>query len=353
VNFTGNVTTNQKELILDQVVPQQTGDWEHFTIDLKMLFNNSKTGASNAYYIRSIRFVAAANNKQGATIYIDNITVYQYRNMVPRFNRSELKKVLEELQEVCKLSGYVAYTSPAMERRDDRLVVIPSGASTSDLRIVENKNLLNVSGVEYKPLDWGLCNYAIRTYTLTEKIPKPAKSDKTKAKRKKKQVKTKTKKKKQQYKTVKHEGKVTKEEADSYIWYGPLTSIEQANDVKSKAEAAELADKYVESHAFHSIAFTAKILGTALLDPAHLINVSIPSKQIFGAFEVKAINYELNTVSGEYTSQITFGQLYRPYMHFIRNSMKSRGTLRNIYNDSIYNNYGMKETSQNTGLNHK
>ena len=129
-----------------------------------------------------------------------------------------------------------------------------------------------------------------------------------------------------------------------------MSSIEQANDVKNSTDANLLADRHIEEHAFHSIAFTAKILGTVLIDPAHLIKVSIPSKQIFGLFEVKAISYELNTISGEYTSQIKFGEFYRPYMHFIRNSMKSSSTLRDIYNNSIYDNYGMKERNLNNGL---
>ena len=205
INFTGNVPTQLEKRVLTGINPNSTGTWESFTLDLKTLFNKSKTGASKTYYIRGIRFVATANNPTDATIYIDNIRAFSYKNALVRFNRTELKKVLEELQEVCKLSNYVAYTSPAMERRDDQLVVRPAGRINPGIRIIENENLLNVSSVEYKPLDWGLCNYAERTYVIEQKVPikKKAQSQKNKAKKQKKKVKTATKKEKKKKRIIK------------------------------------------------------------------------------------------------------------------------------------------------------
>jgi len=314
VLFTGpSVTSN----VIGTVLPRYDGEWNNFLVDLKALFD--AYDPSENYYISEIRFVGYPDehqllNNRCSSIYIDHIMGYRDFQSAPRYASADTKTPLHELQDLCEKCNQIAYVRPGEERRDDKLIMIPKRFYTLPIDIVEGENLLAVSSLEYLPMDWGLTNFAHRTFNYDD---------------------TRT-------------GAIVKKELDSIQWYNYVMDHEFLSDVKTQLDAERLATNQLNEKAFHYPSFDVLVKGSVLFEPGQYINVTIPSRRIRGPQEVKSIKYRLDCVNNFFTTELSFNQPHRSFMHYIRQSMKLQQALRSTSNSLSYKTFGNQEAGLNT-----
>lgn len=319
IPFSGpSTTTNASKKVLDPVLPKFDGTWNSFLVDLKKLFNKS-SGASTHYYIKEIRLVGVPDeqqllNNRCTSIYIDHIMAYRDFQSAPRYASADSKTPLNELQDMCEKCNQVAYVRPGMERRDDQLIMIPKRFYTLPIAVTEGDNLIDVSQVQYKPIDWGMENYARRTFNYDDS----------------------------------RSGSVTAQENMAEKWYNTIISNDFLGDVKTEQDARTDAQYHINEHAFNYPAFDVTVRGTTLMEPGQYMFVDIPSKRITGTQEVKSIKFNLNCVEGYFTTTISFNQPHRHFMTIMRQTLKTQKELRNIVNNSNMRSYGNQDAALNT-----
>lgn len=314
IPFTG---PNPGGLVLDPILPRFDGTWNSFLVDLKAQFD--KKAPSTHYYISEIRIVGQPDqqqilNNKCTSVYIDHIIGYRDFQSAPRYASADSKTPLQELQDLCDKTNQISFIRPAMARKDDQLIMIPKRFYTLPLEINEGSNLIDVSGLTYKPIEWGLKNYTYRTFNYDDS----------------------------------RSGSITKQDMDSILWYNRCMDHEFVSDVKNDMDAAVDAQYFVDEHKFWYPAFDVTVLGTTLLEPGQYINVSIPSKRITGPQEVQSLKFKLDTVNRYFTTTVSFNAPHRSFMQFMRIAMKTQQALKNLGNNAAYRSFGNQEAGLNT-----
>jgi hypothetical protein len=312
--FSGpSVTSN----VIGTILPRYDGEWNSFLIDLKSAFDNFAPAEN--YYISAIRFVGYPDehqllNNRCSSIYIDHIMGYRDFQSAPRYASSDTKTPLHELQDLCEKTNQIAYVRAGEERRDDKLIMLPKRFYTLPIDIVEGENLLAVSGLEYKPMDWGMTNTAHRSFNYDDS----------------------------------RSGAVWKKDLEAIQWYNYIMDHEFSSDVKTQMDAETLAQDYIDEHAFNYPAFSVVVKGSTLFEPGQYINVSIPTRRLSGTQEVKSLSYSLDCVNNYFTTEISFNQPHRSFMHLLRQTMKMQRKLESTSNSLSYKVFGNEEAGLNT-----
>jgi hypothetical protein len=315
IPFTGPEVTGNK---LTSVTPKLDGNWQSFTIDLKAAFDAS-SGAGTHYYIKEIRLVGTPDynqylNNKCSSIYIDHVMGYTNVSQAPRYTSADSKTPLHELQDLMTKTNHIAYVRPGMERRDDILVVIPKRFYTLPITIQEGDNLLAVSGLEYKPLDWGLVNAAHRTFNYNEN----------------------------------QSGTVVKEDKTSQQFYDWTLDHEFLSDVNNDADANAAAQQYIDEHSYWYPGFSVKVKGSTLFEPGQYVNVRIPTKRIMGSYEVKSVKYKIDAISRDFTTEISFNQPHGIFTDFIRQTKINQRRQATLESTFGYRAMGLSQGSRNT-----
>jgi hypothetical protein len=131
-------------------------------------------------------------------------------------------------------------------------------------------------------------------------------------------------------------------------WYNYIMDHEFSSDVKTQMDAETLAQDYIDEHAFNYPAFSVVVKGSTLFEPGQYINVSIPTRRLSGTQEVKSLSYSLDCVNNYFTTEISFNQPHRSFMHLLRQTMKMQRKLESTSNSLSYKVFGNEEAGLNT-----
>lgn len=316
IPFTGASNTTN---VLSPVLPKFDGTWNSFLVNLKDLFDKAGGAGSDHYYIKTIKFVGEPDeqlilNNRCSSIYIDHIMGYRDFQSAPRYASADSKTGLHELQDLSEKCNQVAFIRPGMARKDDQLIMIPKRFYTLPITLTEQSNIIDISSLEYRPIDWGLSNIAHRTFNYDDS----------------------------------RTGTVESTDADSVTWYGKIYSHEFLSDVKTELDAKTEATYSVNENSFWYPAFDVTIIGSTLIEPGQYINVSIPSRRLTGAQEIKSIKTEINAINNTFVTTLSFNAPHRTFMHFLRLAKKTQKMLENLGNNSAYKSFGNQEAGLNT-----
>ena len=285
IRFNGPTpTTGAKQIA--QVTPVYNGEWQNFTLDLKAAFD--KVAGSSEYWIHEVKMVGYQDvdtvlNRRCSSIYIDHVMGFRNITQAPRYASADSKNGLEELQDLCEKTNQVAYTRPGMERYEDQMIMLPKKYYTLPLTI-DDTNIINISGLEYKPLEWGIINQTNDSYKYNE--------------------------------STSGFSKAWDEDSDKH--YGVIMDHEFLSDVKTWADAQVVSKAKVLNSAFQYPGFSATILGSVLIEQGQYINVRIPQYHLYGSYEIQAIIHKINFVDEYFVTQIDFNKTSGKFYNMIK-----------------------------------
>ena len=302
---------------LAQVTPLLNGNWQNFIIDLKAAFD--KVAGSTEYWIHEVKFVGSQASKtvldrRCSSIYIDHIMGFRNITQAPRYVSADSKTALAELQDLCEKCNQVAYIRPGMERSDDQMVMLPKRYYTIPVTI-NSSNIMGISGLEYKPIEWGLINYAEDTYTYN--------TDKT--------------------------GTSKAYDLDSEKHYGIVQDHEFISDVTTAADAQVITKAKIAEHSMHNPGFSATMNGSILLEPGQYINVNIPQHHLTGSYEIQAITHKINFETERFISDIDFNRTSGKFVNMIKRMNNADRNMKWLRTNGTFENIGSL-ASGNTSL---
>ena len=317
IRFNGPTPTAGAKQIA-QITPVLNGEWQNFVIDLKAAFD--KVAGDTEYWIHSVKFVGYQDsytvlNRRCSSIYIDHVMGFRNISQAPRYASADTKNALEELQDLCEKTNQVAYIRPGMERSEDQLIILPRRYYTLPLTI-DNTNVLEINGLEYKPVEWGIINQTNDSYKYNETTSGFSKAW----------------------------------DIDSDKHYGVIMEHEFLSDVKTYADAQVVSKAKVEANSMFNPAFSALILGSVLLEPGQYINVRIPQYHLFGSYEIQAITHSINFVDEYFTSHIDFNKTSGKFCNMIKRLKKAERNMKWMRNSDVYSTVGSLAAGLETSL---
>jgi hypothetical protein len=317
IRFNGPApTAGAKQLA--QVTPKLNGTWQNFTIDLKAAFD--KIAGSNEYWIKEVKLVGYQDvktvlDRRCSSIYIDHVMGFRNVTQAPRYASSDSKTALEELQDLCEKTNQVAYNRPGMERWEDQLIMLPKRYYTIPLTL-NSTNVIGVSGLEYKPLEWGLKNFASDTYSYADNKYSISKAY----------------------------------DADSDKHYGIIQDHEFLDDIKNWYDAQVISKAKIANNAFHYPGFNVTMLGSVLIEPGQYIPVTLPEWHINGSYEIQAIIHRINFTQEYFTSEIEFNRTTGKFYNMIKRLKMAEKSIETIRNNSSYATAGGLAAGMETSL---
>jgi hypothetical protein len=302
---------------LAQVTPKLNGEWQNFTINLKDVFD--KVAPSNEYWIKTVKLVgiqenSTVMNRRCSSLYIDQIMGYGYISQAPRYESADSKSALTELQDLCEKCNQVAYTRPGMERSLDQLILLPKRYYTLPITI-DNTNVIGVSGMEYKPYEWGIINQASDTFNYD--------TDRS--------------------------GTSKAYDSDSEKHYGIIQSHEFLSDVNTMESAQVISKAKVYENSFQYPGFNAVMNGSVLIEPGQYINVNLPEYHINGSYEIQAITHKIDFLQGYFTTELEFNRTTGKFYNMIKRMNNAQKSMEWIRNTDKYATQGSIATG-NTSL---
>ena len=317
IRFNGPEPTSGAKQIA-QVSPKLDGTWQNFIIDLKAAFD--KVAGSTEYWIHEIKMVGYQDsvtvlNRRCSSIYLDHIMGFRNVTQAPRYKSADSKNALEELQDLCEKCNQIAYTRPGMERSEDQLIMLPKRYYTLPLTI-DSSNMLDITGMEYKPIEWGLINQANDSFNYDEK----------------------------------RSGQSKAYDLDSDKHYGPIMDHEFLADVKTLADAQVLTKARISENAFHYPGFSATIEGSVLIEPGQYINVKIPQYHIYGSYEIQAIVHKIDFLTERFVTNIDFNRTSGKFYNMIKRLNRADRNINWIRNSSVYDTIGTLASGMDTSL---
>lgn len=280
VMFNGTYVSTRN---IGSVTPLFNGSWNHFTVDLKSLLDKKNPGSS--YIVRAVRLkfentYEQTYNPRCSSIYIDQVMAYKEISATPRYESADTKTAYEELEDLCKKTGFMAYIQPGMERRDDILVMKPERFYTVATEFIEGYNIRSISNCEYNPVEWGLYNHAHRTFNYNENTS----------------------------------GTVEYTVPESAKRYGVISDHEFLSDVTTYEDANAEVNRFLEQNSWKYPAFTVSIQGTPFIEPGQYARVVAPSKRLDSHYIIQSIVHKMNIRDSEYETDVSFN---RPGLRFI------------------------------------
>jgi hypothetical protein len=240
-----------------------------------------------------------------------------FRNVTqaPRYASADSKNGLEELQDLCEKCNQVAYIRPGMERWEDQMIMLPKRYYTIPITL-NSTNVIEVSGFEYKPLDWGLLNYKNDTFNYNEK------------------------------KT----GTSRAYDADSDKHYGIIQEHEFLSDVTTMGSAQVITKGKIANNAFMYPGFNVTMLGSVLLEPGQYIPVTLPEWHINGSYEIQAIMHKIDFVQEYFTTEVEFNRTTGKFYNMIKRLKNAEKRLEFVRNSSVYATAGGLAAGMETSL---
>lgn len=302
---------------LAQVSPKLDGTWASFIIDLKKAFDT--VAGSTEYWIHEVKLVGYQENptvlnRKCSSIYIDQVFGFRSVTQAPRYASADSKTALQELQDMCDKCNQIAYNRPAMERAGDQLIMLPKRYYTIPVTL-DNSIVMNVSGMEYKPVEWGIVNYADDTFNYSDN-----KSGSSKA-----------------------------YDLDSEKHYGLVQDHEFLSDVKTLADAQVVSKAKVADGAFQYPGFNISMLGSVLLEPGQYMNVRLPEYHLKGSFEVQAITHKIDFRTEYFTTELEFNRTTGKFYNMIKRMNNAEKLIKWVRNTDAYGTSGSLATG-NTSL---
>jgi hypothetical protein len=181
---------------------------------------------------------------------------------------------------------------------------------------IDNKNVMGISEIQYKPIEWELINQVRDTFNYDEKRTGTSKAI----------------------------------DLDSDKHYGPITNHEFLSDIKTDASAQVISKAKIAEHAFHYPGFTAEILGSVLLEPGQYINVTLPQYHINGNYEIQAITNKIDFVQGLYLSTLEFNRTTGKFYNMIKRFNKLNMDMKWVRNTGVYDTSGSLAAGYDTSL---
>ena len=316
LRFNGPTPTTGK-ITLGQYLPSLNGLWQNFTINLKSLFD--KVAGSSAYWISEVKFVGYQDsmtvlNRRCSSIYIDQIMGYGDITQAPRYASADSKTALEELQDMCDKCNQIAFNRAGMERSEDQLIMLPKRYYTLPIDI-NTDNVVGVSGLEYKPIEWGLKNQASDTFNYSD-----TKSGTSKA-----------------------------YDAESEKHYGIIQDHEFLSDITTLASAQVISKAKIAQNSFQYPGFTAIMEGSVLIEPGQYINVTLPQYHIQGSYEIQAITHSMDFISERFVTSLEFNRTSGKFYNMIKRFNTAEKNLKQVRNTDAYATQGSLATG-NTSI---
>jgi hypothetical protein len=308
---------DSSKISLANATPILNGQWQKFQIDLDAAFD--KVAPSSNYYIKEVRLVgyqpsSTVLNRRCSSLYLDQIMAFTSVSKAPSYKSADSKTALEELQDLCDKCNHVAYVRPGMERADDILLVLPRRYYTIPVTI-DDSNIISLSNLEYKPVDWNIVNYAIDSYNLKDKSSI---------------------------------GWVKAFDMDSEKNYGIIMNHEYHSDVTSVADAKTACEDSVNG--MMSPGFDITMKGNTLLEPGQYIRVQLPKYYVNGTYEITAITHNIDFVNKNFQTELNFTRPsgnFRKMLALIKNTNKD---LQNLKNNAAYGTAGSLAAGMSTSL---
>ena len=317
LSFNGPTPTSGS-IVLTQVLPKLNGTWQEFSINLKKQFD--KLAPSTAYYISEVKFVGAQDsttvlNRRCSSIYIDNIMAFGNITQAPRYASADTKTALEELQDLCDKCKQVAYIRPGMERSQDQLIILPKRHYTLPIT-VDASNMVGISGMEYKPIEWGIINQANDSFNYNETQSGISKAY----------------------------------DADSDLHYGIIQDHEFLSDVETLSSAQVISNAKIRDNAFQYPGFNAIMIGSTLIEPGQYININLPNYHIYGSYEIQAITHKIDFTTEYFTTELEFNRTTGKFYDMIKRVNSSERDIKWLRMNNIYDTLGSSSIGNDTSM---
>jgi len=317
INFNGPTPSNTKYL-LGKVQPQLDGTWHNFTCDLKAMFD--KVAPSSAYYIKEIRIVGKQDsltvlNRRCSSIYIDQVMAYKDISSAPKYASADSKSAFDELQDLCEKTNHIAYVRPGMERSLDQLIILPKRYFTIPITL-DDTNIMSISTTEYKPLEWGMLNWAVDTFNYSET----------------------------------RSGNVSWVDGDHEKHYGPIMDHEFLSDVTTEASAATISKAKVNNGIINFPGFEVTLLGTSLIEPGQYITVELPKHRLNGLYEIVTITHKIDFVNTLFTTSLSFGRPSFKFLSMMKELRNAKRDIKQVRNNAAYAAAGSLAAGLETSL---
>ncbi len=299
VVFTGTTTPSNK---IGTVTPNTNNKWNWFSIDLKNLFDTYLgSGSSSQYNVTKITVSGnidstQVNNSNNYSLCFGWMELSQVIADAPQFSDSESKNHFDSLKKLCDETNYVSYIKPGLDRTDDILYIAPNGLSDSPVTLDENDNVLDVTNWTYDPINDGLCNSRLGSYTITGQS------------------------------TLSY---AYAEDIESIKKYRRIKSFDELSDVQSLTDANNSVTRYISDNKIKRLGTELTVQGNVLFHPSDYILTEINSKGLSGNYQIMGIEQKLDIEEGKYETILginrlpgMFRQRQRALMQFYRNNRK-------------------------------
>lgn len=318
INFNGDTAVSPK-VTLEDVDATLNGVWQRFSIDLESAFEDLL--AADNYYISEVRLVgnqpiSSVLNRRCSSLYLDNIIAYGSISSAPSYKSADSKTALEELQDLCTKTNHYAYTRPGMERCDDQLLCLPKGHYTIPV-IIDETNVIALTGLEYMPLEWGLLNSEYDSYNISGST------------------------------TIRY---VKAQDVTSDRHYGVVQGHSFYSDVSSKASAQAQCNAKVNTEGFWQPGFDLTIKGNTLLEPGQNLEVKLPKYNMYGVYVLTAIVHKIDFTKHSFKTELEFERPSGKFSNMVAKINKANKDYEAILISSGYDTAGSYAAGMETSL---
>lgn len=255
--------------------------WSGATFNLYNAFKTLNPNSTN-FYVTKVSgectvSSAMASNPSNYGIWIKSLQFYPVSSAAPKLSFEDAKTAYAGMQKTCEDSGHVAFIVPAMDRCDDRIVLIPANYSESAEKLGETTNIIEVSDWSFDPLQDGLCNYRTAYYTTSSTSTK---------------------------------NYVNSRDRNSILRNGYVKSqIEELNGIVSAADAQVSVDNYISENKIKEIGVGFKINGSVLYDTSQYVLAEVDSKRLTSNYRIMSIEHDINLDTEAYISAVDVNRL--------------------------------------------
>jgi len=250
------------------------------------------------------------NYPRCSAIWLDNIYSYAIEQHNPQYISCDVKTPFEELQDLCTQTNYVAYVVPAMERKDDILVMKTQSNAITDEIISDGigGNVIDISNWVDDPISAGIANQSTKSFNN----PPDANGNSV-------------------------GGTSYFEDRTSIAEYGPIQDYEFLDSVDNQPDADLLTKSDVQNNSRQLPGFSVDIFGSVLIDPLSNILVDIEGSKIVGYNQIMSITQTIDrNASEEFMATV---DLNRPGLIFLQKINEIRQGLQRAQNQLSINNY--------------
>lgn len=299
ITYTIRINDTGGTNVLGSYNPKLNGAWQHLTINLKDLFD--KKANSSTYTVTEIRLEGTVTQsmvdlKCGYNLWIDQCNSYRSIANSPKYASADVKTPFEELQQLCERTNHSAYVRYGEERRDDILVMQPTGNTVNDTALVEGINVSNLTNWSYNPNEDIFANIIRKNYSW-ESLNKKKE-------------------------TVTNYGSVTVSDYSSINRYRRVQTHEFLEDVNNKTDATSIANNELSVQAWKYPSYTISTNGCLLCEPSQYSITSVGSHRINGTPLIKSIIYTLDFENNKMNTQLDLNRPSRRFNNFINRMSK-------------------------------